>query len=204
MRRRRADCGAMPATTIHNPVQRDTVTFLETAEQSGGRRTLAEVDLAAGGGNELHRHLTYAERFEVLEGTLTVQVGRRILRLGPGETATAPAGCRHRFGNETDEPVRFRVELNPGHAGFEMALRIAYGLAADGMTTGRGIPKRLDHLALLGEMAEIRVCGPLATLNPLLKGIARRARRRGVDRELIDRYCSDATDRTSVAEGSAA
>ena len=170
--------------TIHNPVQKDTVTFLETAAETG--RTLVEVDLAPGGGNKLHRHLTYAERFEVLEGTLTVRIGRQRLRLGPGETATAPARSRHCFSNETGEPARFLVELTPGHAGFERSLRIAYGLASDGETTRDGIPKRLSDMALLARMSEIRVCGPLATLNPLLGAVARRSAAREL--ELLDRY----------------
>ena len=170
--------------TIHNPVQKDSVTFLETAEETG--RTLVEVDLAAGGGNRLHRHLTYTERFEVLEGTLTVQIGRRKLRVAPGETATAPARSRHAFANETDEPVRFLVELTPGHAGFEQALRIGYGLAADGETTRDGIPKRLPDLAVLAQMSDIRVCGPLAALNPILGVVARRSTAR--ERELLERY----------------
>jgi mannose-6-phosphate isomerase-like protein (cupin superfamily) len=178
----------MPAT-MHNPVQRDSATFLETTAESGGARTHLEVELAPGGGNPLHRHLSYAERFEALEGTLTVQVGRRILRLAPGESASVPARCRHRFANETAETVRFRVEITPGHAGFERALRIGYGLAADGLTDEKGIPKRLDHLAVLADMSDMRGCGPLATLNPLIGLIAHRARRRGVDRELIARYC---------------
>lgn len=173
--------------TIHNPVQKDSVTFLETAEETG--RTLIEVDLAAGGGNKLHRHLTYTERFEVLEGTLTVQIGRQKLRLGPGETATAPARSRHRFANETGEPVRFLVELEPGHTGFEQALRIGYGLAADGETTRDGIPKRMSDMAVLAQMSEIRICGPLAALNPLLGLVARHSTVR--ERELLATYGQD-------------
>jgi len=192
------------ASSIHNPVQQDTARYLETAAQTGGARTHLEVELAPGGGNMLHRHLTYAEHFEVVEGTLTVQIGKRLLRLAPGETATVPARCRHRFANETAEPVRFLVELVPGHEGFERALRIGYGLAADGLTDSRGVPKRLDHLALLADMSDMRPCGPLAALNPLLGVIARRARRRGLDRELIERYCSDVSDRMSLTEDSAA
>ena len=176
----------MPAT-IHNPVQRDTVTFLETA----GERSYLEIDLAPRGGNPLHRHLTYAEHFECVEGTLTVQLGRRILRLAPGETATVPAGARHRFSNETGETVRFRVELTPGHAGFERALVVGYGLATDGLTDDKGMPTRLDHMALLADWAEIRACGALAVLNPLVGLLARRARRRGVEDELVARYLQD-------------
>src|SRR3954451_23964041 len=177
--------------TIHNPVQRDSVTFLETVSESGGERTYLEIDLAAGGGNRLHRHLAYAEHFEVLEGTLAVPGGKQRIRLGAGEMASAPAVSRHRFANDTGDSVRFRVEITPGHAGFERALRVAYGLAADGETGADGVPKRISDLALLSRWSEIRVCGPLAALNPLLGFVARRSAAR--ERELTERYVGQDT-----------
>ena len=59
---------------IYNPVQRDTATFLQTSEETGGARTLAELEIAPGGKVTPHYHLTYSERFKVLEGQLTVEI----------------------------------------------------------------------------------------------------------------------------------
>jgi mannose-6-phosphate isomerase-like protein (cupin superfamily) len=174
---------------IYNPVQRDAATFLETREESGGTRTLIEVELAAGGGNAPHRHVAFAERFKVAEGALTVRVGDDEHTLGPGDTACAPLGTLHCFANRTDEPVRFIVELLPGHRGFEQALQIAYGLAEDGLVNRKGIPRNLAHLALLVELGDTRVAGPLKLLEPVMGLLARRARRRGIDAQLIERYC---------------
>jgi quercetin dioxygenase-like cupin family protein len=174
---------------VYNPVQRDAAVFLETSAETGGKRTLIEVELAPGGGNEAHRHVAFAERFEVAHGTLTVRVGDEEHTLGPGDKACAPVGARHCFANGTEEPVRFLVELLPGHAGFEQSLQIAYGLAADGLVTGKGIPKRLSHLALLVDLGDTRLSGPLKILEPVLGLLARRARARGVEAELIARYC---------------
>ena len=75
---------------FYHPLQRDTAIFLETVEESGGERTLLEIELAPGGGNTPHRHLSYAEHFEVLEGSIVVMVEGELHYLGPGETATAP------------------------------------------------------------------------------------------------------------------
>ena len=50
------------------PAQRDAATFLETSEETGGERTLAELEAAPGGKVTPHYHLTYSERFKVLEG----------------------------------------------------------------------------------------------------------------------------------------
>src|SRR3954467_6228281 len=106
---------------IYNPIQKDAAIFRETSEESGGTRTLIQIELAPGGGNAPHRHLTYAEHFEVLEGQLTVQLEGTELVLSTGECAVAPAGAVHCFRNPTQETVVFRVELHPGHRGFERA-----------------------------------------------------------------------------------
>lgn len=174
----------------YHPLQRDTATLLESSEESGGKRTLLEIGLQVGGGNALHRHLTYAERLEVLEGRLAVTVDGDVRRLEVGESATAPAGSLHCFTNETQEPVTFLVELAPGHAGFERALQIGYGLAADGQTNNKSVPKNLAHAALLFDISEISIPGAMAAIGPVLRVLARRARRKGVDRELIERYCT--------------
>lgn len=177
------------ARRVYNPIQKDAAIFLETAEESGGERTLLEIELAPGGGNALHVHTAFAEHFEVLEGELVVQVGRQEHVLGPGGTATAPPRTLHRFFSRSSAPTRFRVDLRPGHAGFERAVRIAYGMAEDGLTTKKGMPRRLDHLAVLVEMSGTIPAGAASVMLPLFRFIARRARRRGVEAELIARYC---------------
>jgi quercetin dioxygenase-like cupin family protein len=174
--------------SIHSPVQRDTATFLETTQESRGRRTLLEIELAPGGGTIAHRHMGHAERFVALDGELTVRVDGLLHVLRPGDEATAAAGALHHFANETGEAIRFQVELAPGHRGFEQALQIGYGLAGDGLTDDRGIPRKLSHAALLMQMGDMRVAGPLRVLAPLLGLLARRARRRGADAVLVERY----------------
>ena len=173
---------------IYSPVQKDAAIFLETSEESGGRRTLVEVELAPGGGNESHKHLSFSERFVCVEGELTVRVDGLLHVLHPGDEATAEAGAIHAFANETEDPVRFQVELAPGHRGFEQALQIGYGLARDGLTNDKGIPKNLTQLAVLMELSETRVVGPIRALAPVLKLLARWGRRRGADAALAGRY----------------
>lgn len=177
-----------PDRTIHNPLQRDSATFLETVGESGGERTLLELEVAPGGGNEPHCHMTYAEHFEVLEGRLTVRLGGERLTLGPGEEATVPPRTVHCFANETDAPVRARVELRPGHRGMERALQAAYGLARDGHALPNGLPRNPLHAALLMEWSDIRFDGPARALNPVMGKLARVAVRRGMDADLEARY----------------
>ena len=165
-------------------------TFLETSGESGGERTLVEIEVAPGGGNVLHRHHGFSERFEVVDGVLTVHLDGEDVQLQPGDAATAPIGSLHRVRNETDAPVTARVELRPGSLGFERAIQIAYGLAQDGLAAKNGAPKNLIQLGLLAEMPDTQVTGALRILGPALRALARRARRKGVDRRLIARYCA--------------
>jgi mannose-6-phosphate isomerase-like protein (cupin superfamily) len=174
---------------IYSPLQRDAASFLETAAESGGRRSLLEIELAVGGGNAPHRHLSYDERFEVVSGTLTVLLGDREVRLAPGESATAPIGAVHCFRNDTDAPVVFRVELSPGHRGFEKALQVAYALHAEGRVLKDGTPRNPLVLGLLLEWSDIGMVGPKArVIGPIAGVLAAIARRRGIDRELEERY----------------
>ena len=173
---------------IYNPIQRDYATFLETSEESGGERSLIEVEVAPGGGTPPHYHLTYAEHFEVLEGALEVMVGNETRTLAVGEKATVPANTLHNFHNATGQPTTFLVEFRPGHSGFEKALEVAYGLAADGLSNSTGLPKNLYHTALLFEWGEGRMPGVFTLIEPLFRFLAKRARRKRIDRELEARY----------------
>lgn len=176
------------ARRIYNPVQRDAATFLGTSEETGGERTLAELEIAPGGQVTPHYHLTYSERFTVLEGRLTVEIDCVGHELGPGDEAVAAPRSLHAWSNPGEQRSVARVELRPGSPGFEKALRVAYGLAAEGLVLKNGLPRNPLQAALLLEMGEVRLPGAYAALGQVLGLLARLARWRGVDRELERRY----------------
>ncbi len=173
----------------YHPIQKDYATILKTSEETGGDHTLVEIELASGGGNTPHYHKTYDEHFEVLEGGLEVLVGGETCVLGPGQKAVAPRDVLHCFRNPTDGTTRFLVELRPGHSGFEKAIKAGYGLAEDRLVTAKGIPKNLYHLAALLEWSDMRLPGLFTAAEPLFRFLAKRACRKGIDRELEARYC---------------
>jgi mannose-6-phosphate isomerase-like protein (cupin superfamily) len=173
----------------HNPQYKDYATFLKTSEETDGEYTLIEFEVGPGGGNTPHYHKTYDEHFEVLEGTLEVLVGEGTLILRAGEKAVAHKNVLHRFHNPTGDPTRFLVEFRPGVPGFEKALKVGYGLASDGRTLSDGTPKNPYYTALLLEWSEVRVPGFFTVIEPLMRLLARRARRKGIDEELETRYC---------------
>lgn len=176
--------------TITNPVLKDTVTFIKTSAETNGTVSELEITLLPGGGNPLHYHTSYSETFTALEGNLGLELkNKKTLLLKPGEFYVVKQGEVHRFFNPGDKEIKFRNEVHPGHEGFENTLRILYGLAADGLYNDKGVPKSLTHLAICGIMSDMRLPGLMALTTPLLKFIAARAREKGIEQQLLARYC---------------
>jgi quercetin dioxygenase-like cupin family protein len=169
---------------IYNLEQKDYVTFLETAEESNGERTLVEVELAPGGGNPLHFHKAFTEEFEVIEGQLNIQRGEKQLVLKAGEKALVPLYVKHRFYNTSDQTTRFRVELRPGHPGFEQTIRIGYRMSGEKV----GFIKNLLAISLLLERSDTRFVGAMSLIQPFFGLLAAIARRQGLDKELEAKY----------------
>lgn len=179
----------MKKRVFYNPKVKDKVTVLKTAGETGGDHILVEVELAANGGTPKHYHTTFNETFIPVEGILGVDVGKKKLRLQGKEIATAHKNEIHRFYNPGKTPIKFRVKIFPAENRFLESLCIGYGLADDGKTNNKGIPKKFDHLAVLMEHADSRFTGFLSLIEPFLLRRARKARERGVMQELIEQYC---------------
>lgn len=176
--------------TIVNPIIKDTVTFLQTAEESGGKVSEAEITLMPKGGNPLHYHKTYSETFTAIDGDLGLKLGKKdTMILKPGESYTVEPMSLHGFFNPTDQEIKFNVKLTPGHTGFENSLRILYGLAEDGLTDNNTIPKSLKHAAIIVCMSDMNVPGFLTLIFPLLKWMYNKAKANGEEQQLIDKYC---------------
>ena len=173
---------------LEDPVIRDRVTFLKTAAETNGEYLLERLELAPRGGTVLHYHLTFAETFEVLEGRLNVDLEGRQLVLGPGERLVVPVKAPHRFYSTSDEPVIFTIECRPARR-MEQATRIAYGLARDGRTNAKAIPRNLWEMAVVFDLGESYLVGlPRVVQQALFGTLARIARRLGVERALEERY----------------
>jgi len=172
-----------------NPVFGDKAVFLKTSDETEGRFTLIELELAVNGGNTKHSHESYEEIFTVIEGELCLHVNGEDRVLYKGERYTVLKNVEHYFRNESDTVTKFHVEFRPGQQGFEQTLMIGYGLAKDGLINKKGIPKRFSHLALLITLSDTRMPGMWKFLNPLFRWSARWAIRNGELQKLIDRYC---------------
>lgn len=175
--------------TIVNPVIKDEATFIRTARESDVSEL--EIKLLPKGGNVLHYHKTYSETFQAINGPLGLRLGKeKTIILQPGQRYTVKPMQLHAFFNPSDErEITFTITIEPGHEGFENSLRILYGLAADGLTDQRSIPKNLKHTALVLVMSDMNAPGLLTWVFPVLKWIARRAKASGVEEQLLAKYC---------------
>ena len=174
--------------TIYNPIQKDQLTFLKTHADTNGACTLVEVELAEGGGVGLHYHKTYSEKFDCIEGEVQVQLGKTLHKLHPGDSATAEPFVNHLFRNRSGQRCVFRVELNPVSRGFEQSLQIGYGLAIDGLCKSNGFPKDKLALAWLFDISESNLPGWMSIFEFILRKQAKKARQKGLDQQLVDKY----------------
>jgi mannose-6-phosphate isomerase-like protein (cupin superfamily) len=171
-----------------NPMYNDRALILKTSNETGGRYSLGELTVNPGGGNHLHIHTAFRETFTAVEGTLGVMFGKKKIFLKAGDSITVPLRTPHNFFNSGSKPVIAQVKLEPGHEGFEKGIAIGYGLAGDGLTDKKGTPKSFTHLALLIDLTNTRPSGAMSLMMPLIKWVANRARKKGIENELLEKY----------------
>ncbi|MBG1239904.1 cupin domain-containing protein [Nostoc sp. NZL] len=135
----------------------------------------------------MHYHDTKTEIFEVLSGSLEMEVGEKgnLKVLQPGEVLQIPANVYHSFRNASDNWVIFTSEVRAAGE-FEHFLRSLFGLAIDGKVNKEGTPTNLLQFALLIKKADTIIVGPPVFVQKLmigvLTGIARFLR---VDQSLV-------------------
>jgi mannose-6-phosphate isomerase-like protein (cupin superfamily) len=153
--------------TYYNPVNGEYTTILESSAETGGEYTHFEVSLTPGGGNPIHYHTKFTEEFTAVKGRLGLYYKSGNVYLEPGESFLVPVGAHHRFFNEGDEDIVFRVLLRKGQPDFERFLKVMFGLVNDGKTiTKNQVPKSPFHIAIM------YVWGDTHLVNPVIKFLA--------------------------------
>src|SRR5947209_649240 len=98
----------MDTPIVDDPVLRQRYGF-----RRDGDDLLVEVWVDPGGGVVAHRHPTFEERFEVIEGTVTFWVERKRIDTAAGEQAVVPAGARHTYRNTSGAPAHMIARATP-------------------------------------------------------------------------------------------
>jgi mannose-6-phosphate isomerase-like protein (cupin superfamily) len=171
-----------------NPIFKDKAMVLKSPDETGGMYMLAELEVSPGGGNFMHTHSAFTETFIAVKGTLGLVLNNKKYYLQPGESMTVPLHAPHHFFNSSSETVSCHIKFTPGHEGFVKGIAIGYGLAADRKTNSRGIPKNLQHLALLIVLTDTKPTGLMGLLFPVFKLLAARVKKNGTEQALLEKY----------------
>lgn len=171
-----------------NPVIKNRIEFKELCEESNGTRTVAEITLRKGGRVPLHYHYEFSEYYEVLEGQLKMQIGREVKTLNKNDYVLIPVKTVHRYYNDSDSEVKFKVVIQPGNMGYQLLVAVLNGLARDGRVNKDGLPTNWLIRGYLSVAAGSNVPGFLSWIQPLLNWLYRVAIRKGVDKQLLAKY----------------
>jgi len=126
-----------------NRVQGDRFVVREGGEDTDGERLSGDLYIRPGGavaGKHVHAYTT--ERFEVVSGTVRFHVDGSERIVEPGQRIEVPPGVVHDWWNIGDDEAHVLVEITPAER-FELMIQNLYGLANDGKSTSRGVPKLL-------------------------------------------------------------
>jgi quercetin dioxygenase-like cupin family protein len=167
---------------FENPATRETGRIITGAGDTDGRYMQSETRVRPGGAVSVaHRHRECTERFEVLEGELTVQLDGETRTLAPGEQITIPPGAAHHYANTSEQDVVFRFDVWPA-ARFEAMVVTLFALGMEGRTDAKGAPSPLQMAVLLDEYGDVlEVVGPPRWLQRLaIPVLARIGRSRGL------------------------
>ncbi len=174
--------------TIENSRAGNRTTYVEKSVETGGEYTLLEIELAPGGGNDPHHHSEFSEYFTAVSGTLGLWLNGEEIFLEEGESALADIGDEHAFFNPGGDTITFTVRIEPGHPGFEKSLYILYGLSNDGRVDEDGIPENIYHTAVFATLSDTGSSEVGTLLSWVIRRLAGRAQRMGIEDELIERY----------------
>jgi quercetin dioxygenase-like cupin family protein len=124
-----------------------TFVIRTSADATGGERTELEITLPPGAqGPPPHFHPRQEEQWQVLAGTLAVQVDGNWRDLREGDSATVPAGQVHTLRNRTNGTVRV-LDVHIPALDFQDYMLDLHRLNQEGKITSLRSPRSLVYLA---------------------------------------------------------
>jgi quercetin dioxygenase-like cupin family protein len=135
------------------------------------------------GGNAgpMHIHAEQEERFELVEGRITVRRGRERIQLDAGDSVAIPPGTPHTFENSGDAVAHLFTEFRPALRVQEFFAQL-FGLANDDKMNAKGLVRPLQAAVLMSEFPREFFYAPYVPVpaqRALAAPLAAIARRRG-------------------------
>ena len=125
---------------INNPITKETMIFLKTAEETQGE--LLEIDMTVGPGGFVtaeHLHPDLEERFQILAGKIALSIEGKSEVVGVGEVRTVPKNTLHVWNNAGEEELKVILQFRPAGR-MEYFLESWFALAEAGKTDRQGMP----------------------------------------------------------------
>jgi hypothetical protein len=117
---------------LTNPTNGDSYEFLETAQDTDGKRvTLKAIIKSKGQLVPKHFHVLQDETFEVVSGNLTLFFEGQTKKIAAGEKIVLPKNVPHNHYNDGPEPLVYIQSVTPA-LDFDYLIENLVGLAADG------------------------------------------------------------------------
>ncbi len=142
---------AKPGETIVNTVTGETLTFQKTASMTGGELLEFHLQLKPGSTVPMkHRHTRQDEIFEVIRGTVNVEIGKTRHVIKPGEKILMNKGVPHRWWNSEAVTSELIVSFKPA-ADTEDFFVEMFCLASSGKTKPNGAPTFFQAARMCGK-----------------------------------------------------
>lgn len=142
---------AIPGQTISNSITGETLTFMQTAQMTGG--AFLEFLLVLKPGSTVpmkHVHTEQDEIFGVISGMVNVEVGAKKFVIKPGETILMEKGIPHRWWNNPETSSELNVRFIPAKNTEEFFEEI-FALASSGKTKNNGAPTFMQAAGMCGK-----------------------------------------------------
>ncbi|MGJ1203539.1 cupin domain-containing protein [Sphingobacterium lactis] len=162
------------------------VQILQSAAMGGD--SILEFVIKPGEKTPKHYHRLFTESFEILAGSLSIGLGNAVRTFHIGEKLDIAAHCVHYFHNVSEEDCLVRVTVQPGNLNFERALNLSKRLAAAGLASPAGTPKRFKDLALFVFLNDSHSVGLLGMVQPVLTFVAKWQVKNGYLKSLLNTY----------------
>jgi mannose-6-phosphate isomerase-like protein (cupin superfamily) len=146
---------------IENPVTGERIAFLRTGKETDGE--LLEMDdlwAQPDHWTPEHIHPAMEERWEVIAGSVSFEIGGVEQTVGPGDTIVAPSGTPHSARSVGEEPAHLRIQMRPALSWQEFVERL-FALASDGQGNTRELREPESLAALMREFTREIAAVPL-------------------------------------------
>jgi quercetin dioxygenase-like cupin family protein len=145
----------MPSSgqTIHNPITGESITFVRTSRETGGKLVELAFSVTPGGAPPApHVHPRQTETFAVHEGRCRAHLDGREHELTAGQGMTVPPGVSHTWTAVSE--LRMTVTLEPAQRADEF-FEDLFALANAGCVNDQGLPTPLHFAVLLDEYRDL-------------------------------------------------